>query len=637
MFFAKLPQSVANLWHRQALRKKLSFFLVIMMTLPLLLTMGIIEVESAKILKKLVITHNADVAERIAEDIDQMFSEKVKVLRILANTVEMKSMLPDRQRGLLKTITETDADIQIAIVADTAGNQIARSDGRVADSTITYHDRDYYQKIKQNGETVVSDVLIAKSTGYPGIVIAEPIKDENQQLVGVLIVNVELRAIFDQIARITIGQTGYAYLVNGDGRILLHPDKGMVERSEDISSLAPVKAVMEKQTGSIEYEYKNQEKLATYSYIPQNGWGLIVQQPMEEVLADVRDIKRTALVITLVASFLASIIAIVVAGMMTKPIAEISKAAGHLANGDMDARSQVRTQDEIGQLATTFNYMADKLCTRTSALLESEGKYRSLVENIGIGIYRETGDAKSLIVYANPALAEMLGYDSVEEMLMIPESAYFWSQEELGAVNEILAQAGVVKNRELQLCRKDGTALWCSFTKVKHYNHQKEVLCVDCMVEDITERKQADKNLRQAHAELEQKVAERTRELIVLNEELRLLSLQDSLTCIANRRYFDEILERECQRAKRGQTSIALILLDVDFFKLYNDTYGHVAGDECLRRIASALWGIVKRATDLVARYGGEEFAIILPDTDEAGAVRVGERILMQVRVSHSA
>ena len=632
MFFARLPHNVANLWHRQTLRKKLSFFLVIMMTFTLLLTMGIIEIKSRKILTRVVVDHNSDVAERAAEDIGQMFSEKVKVLQIVANTVEMKSMLPDRQTILLKTITDTDDDIQIAIVADSAGNQIARSDGRVADSMITYHDRDYYQKIKQSGKTVISEVLIAKSTGYPGIVIAEPIKDNNQQLIGVLIANVELRAIFDQIARIKIGETGYAYLVNEEGRILLHPDKGMVERREDMSSLDPVKAVMNKQTGSVEYEYKNQKKLATFSYIPQNGWGLIVQQPIEEVLADVGDIKRTALLITLMASFFASVIGIAVAGMMTKSIADIAKAAGHLAKGDMDARSQVTTRDEIGQLATTFNDMADKLCRRTSALLESEGKYRSLVENISIGIYRETGDAKSFIAYANPALVEMLGYDSVEELLMIPESAFFWSQEELGAINEAVEQTGVVKNRELRLCRKSGIALWCSFTKVKHYNHQKGIFLVDCMVKDITERKLADEKLRQAHAELEQKVAERTRELIVLNEELRLISLQDSLTSIANRRYFDEILERECQRAKRGQTSIALILLDVDFFKLYNDTYGHVAGDECLRKIANTLWGIVKRATDLVARYGGEEFAIILPDTDQAGAVRVGERILMQVR-----
>lgn len=632
MFFAKLAHEVASLWCRQALRVKLSFCIVSMTIFPLLLTMAITEVKNEKTLTQLVIEHNRSIAERTAENIDQMFSEKIKALRIAANTPEIRSMLPTRQMSLLKTITETDDEIQMAIVADSTGTQIARSDERMVDGTITYRDRYYYQKIKQIDSTVVSDVLIGKSTGNLVIVIAEPIKDENQQLVGVLIAEVGLQTIINQIAHIKIGQTGYAYLVDKDGYVLLHPDREKVERNEDVSSLAPVKAVMDKQTGVVEYEYENQMKLAAFSYIPQTGWGLIVQQPLEEALADVRDVKRTTLMITLLAAFLASLIGIAVSGMMTKPIANIARAADRLAKGDMDARSQVATRDEIGQLATTFNSMADELCTRTSSLLESEEKYRSLVENISMGIYRETGDGESFIAYANPALVGMLGYNSVVEMLTIPVTAHFWNLEELVAINEVVEQTGAVKNIEVRLRRKDGIALWCSITAVKHYNYQKGTFCVDSVVKDITERKLADEKLRQAHAELERKVAERTRQLTVLNEELCLVSLQDGLTGIANRRSFDGFLEREWQRAKREQTSIALIMLDVDFFKLYNDTYGHVSGDECLRRIASTLRGIVKRATDLVARYGGEEFAVILPDTDQAGAVKVGERILLQVR-----
>ena len=638
MLFDRLVDSVTNLWQRQSLRQTLSFCLISMTIFPLLLTMVITEQKSEKILTRIAFDHNRDIAERIAEDIDQMFSEKIKMLRIIANADEMKSMQPDRQIALLKAIARANADVKFAIVADTAGNQVARSDGRVADDTIKYLDRYYFQEIIQGGETVVSDILIGKSTGDPGIVIAEPIKDENQQLVGVLALNVELRAIVDRITNIKIGENGYAYLVNADGRILLHPDQGMAERREDVSYLNPVKAVMDKQTGLVEYEYKKQKRWAAFSYIPQTGWGLIVQQPTEEALADVSAVKRTTMMITLLAALIASLIGIAVTRMVTKPISEIAKAAARLSDGDLDARSHVRARNEIGQLATTFNSMADKLSRRTSDLLESEGKYRSLVDNINIGIYRETGDDKSVIVYANPALAEMLGYESVDEMSETTVDEKFWNLEDLVAVREAVEREGAVKNREIQLRRKDGVAIWCSMTLVKHYNDQKDTFCLDSMIEDITERKIAQEKLLHAHAELELKVAERTRELTVANEELSMLSLQDGLTRMANRRYFDESLEREIQRAKREQTSIALIILDVDFFKLYNDTYGHVAGDECLRRIASALRGITKRGTDLAARYGGEEFAIILPNTDQTGAVKVGERILTQVRelaISH--
>jgi len=119
--------------------------------------------------------------------------------------------------------------------------------------------------------------------------------------------------------------------------------------------------------------------------------------------------------------------------------------------------------------------------------------------------------------------------------------------------------------------------------------------------------------------------------LMVVNKELQKLSFMDGLTEIANRRYFDEILEKKWQRVKRNKTSLALIMIDVDFFKAYNDTYGHVAGDECLKMIAGILKASTKRATDLVARYGGEEFIVVLPDTDVAGAAMVGETVRVNV------
>ncbi|MFW9261034.1 PAS domain S-box protein [Nostoc sp. CALU 546] len=116
------------------------------------------------------------------------------------------------------------------------------------------------------------------------------------------------------------------------------------------------------------------------------------------------------------------------------------------------------------------------------------------------------------------------------------------------------------------------------------------------------------------------------------NEELQRLATLDGLTQIANRRRFDEYLEGEWQRLKREQLALSLILFDVDFFKLYNDTYGHLAGDDCLRQLASALKNIVKRPADLVARYGGEEFAVILPNTEIQGAIYLAETIRQAVR-----
>ncbi|MBD1862479.1 MULTISPECIES: diguanylate cyclase domain-containing protein [Trichocoleus] len=137
--------------------------------------------------------------------------------------------------------------------------------------------------------------------------------------------------------------------------------------------------------------------------------------------------------------------------------------------------------------------------------------------------------------------------------------------------------------------------------------------------------------LENANYVLERRVEERTAELERANRELQRLSEVDGLTQIANRRYFDQYLAQEWHRLQREQQALSLILCDVDFFKKYNDFYGHQGGDCCLRRVAQVLQQTVKRPADLVARYGGEEFAIVLPSTDFKGAIAVARSIQHEI------
>ena len=116
-------------------------------------------------------------------------------------------------------------------------------------------------------------------------------------------------------------------------------------------------------------------------------------------------------------------------------------------------------------------------------------------------------------------------------------------------------------------------------------------------------------------------------------EVLRRCSMEDPLTGLANRRRFDDAFESEWRRALREKNPLSLLFLDIDFFKKFNDLYGHQAGDDCLRRVADCLKSVLNRAGDLVARYGGEEFVAILPNTELAGAIKIGET--MRERVMH--
>ena len=130
------------------------------------------------------------------------------------------------------------------------------------------------------------------------------------------------------------------------------------------------------------------------------------------------------------------------------------------------------------------------------------------------------------------------------------------------------------------------------------------------------------------------------RELKAIRKELEVIAHTDGLTSLANRRNFDLAMDKEWKRATRNQTSISVILLDIDLFKQYNDHYGHLSGDDCLVRVANLIAANVNRPGDIAARYGGEEFVVLLPDTELAGAVVVAENIrlsLLCAKIQHSA
>ncbi len=129
----------------------------------------------------------------------------------------------------------------------------------------------------------------------------------------------------------------------------------------------------------------------------------------------------------------------------------------------------------------------------------------------------------------------------------------------------------------------------------------------------------------------EQELIKLTQQLQIANEVLRDIATTDPLTNIYNRSYFDKSMLLEWKRGQRDKTPLSLIMLDIDHFKPYNDTYGHQAGDECLCQVADTIHNQCKRPADIVCRYGGEEFSIILPNTDKEGSKHIAEQILTSI------
>ena len=123
------------------------------------------------------------------------------------------------------------------------------------------------------------------------------------------------------------------------------------------------------------------------------------------------------------------------------------------------------------------------------------------------------------------------------------------------------------------------------------------------------------------------------RQLQIASQELHRLSISDALTCLGNRRHFEAVLDQEWKRAMRAGLPVSLIFFDLDYFKLYNDNYGHQAGDGCLQQVAGKLAGFAKRSGDTSARYGGEEFVLLLPGTELAKAAQIAEACRVGVEI----
>ncbi|MDH5180791.1 MAG: diguanylate cyclase [Gammaproteobacteria bacterium] len=325
---------------------------------------------------------------------------------------------------------------------------------------------------------------------------------------------------------------------------------------------------------------------------------------------------------------LAIILSLLLHYYIALPLAEIREASRNISSGKFDSTITTRGPIEIQQLAVTFNNMKRQLANTISDLDRHSSQMQGILDNTFDGII--SIDADGRILSFNKTAESIFGMEAHTVLgknvnVLMPNPYHDMHDKYL----ENYLHGGTPKivgvGREVEGKRADGSIFPMDLAVTEIVTAEGSQFIG--IIRDITDRKQK---------ELETKIAQA--QLAEANRELEYLVRTDSLTQVANRRMFDETIPNEFKRAMRQGSHISLLLFDVDYFKKYNDHYGHPEGDACLVKVAQAARQLFKRSGELVARYGGEEFVVVMPNTDlahaEASAAALLEKV-QQLQIPH--
>jgi len=251
----------------------------------------------------------------------------------------------------------------------------------------------------------------------------------------------------------------------------------------------------------------------------------------------------------------------------------------------------------------------DTLMTDTTSPMEPDAAvYKTLLESTKAIPWKIDWNSMQF-AYIGPQIEGVLGWPQASWVSVEDWASRIHPDDRERVVNFCVAQsqAGVDHEADYRALTKDGHYVW--IRDVVHVvRNEGEVDSLVGFMFDISERKKTEEELVRLHKKLEE------------------LSYTDGLTGIANRRMFDSVLAMEWEHARDNGQPLSVILLDIDYFKHYNDHYGHIQGDECLKQVAKTLTTAATGAKDFVARFGGEEFVMVLPETDAAAAREAAER-----------
>jgi len=474
-------------------------------------------------------------------------------------------------------------------VMDASGNLLYASGGAL--HSPGFADRDYFNTplLKSGNALYFSEVVVDELSGRSFLFVIQSVRDADGSLLGLVVAPLDLDVLAKNFETINVGSKGVVAIWRADdGRLILRRPAlpGRINQAQESDSLYR-RVQSGERVGTMRLPARLDEVERVYAFQRIADYPLYVASGLavDDYLAEWRQSLGVAAVSAVLLFLSLSLVLI----------------------------RLLRAEHEEEAIS--------------SRLAESEGRYRMLAENSHDVIW--TLDIPSRrYTYVSPSITDMCGYlpsDIVGQSIdarLTPESASRLAREVDQRLRRIAAGdkgASVVVSELEQVC-KDGEIISTEVVSSYLLDADGVAQTILGITRNVSERKAAELALRETNRQLHARIEEIGRLQVALQE----LAVRDSLTGLYNRRYLDETLEREVSRARREGSPLSLVMLDIDYFKRVNDTYGHQVGDEALRMLATTLLADI-RAEDVACRYGGEEFLILLPNMPLETAIQRAE------------
>ncbi|WDT75666.1 MAG: EAL domain-containing protein [Candidatus Manganitrophus sp.] len=463
------------------------------------------------------------------------------------------------------------------------------------------------------GEGAIQDIHEEDTEKGWGVTFAFPIrsKSEKEKVIGVL----TGRWKADELAKMTQvvqGEKGSPrlLLIRGDGLVISAPEAEqeiLFKRNLVEFKLQSAASAIRKGTGYlIENDEEGSASLIGYDYskgyrdFQGLGWSVLVVRDLEAAFEPIQQMKWTILTVVLGVGVLVLTISVFVTRTLTNPILEISQIASRVAQGDFEGKAKPLSKDEIGSLTLTFNRMIEDLKKQRDQLVD-KNYVDSIIGNMTNSLI--VINTEGLIERVNKATLDLLGF--TEKELIDQPVGLIFPDDLLTMVSALKGpvEKGFLNNIETAYLSTSGQSIPVFFSGSVMQNNQGKIEGIICVAQDITERKKSV-------------------------ERLNYLASHDALTNLPNRTLFYDRLGQAISRVAWRNRLVAVLFLDLDRFKVINDTLGHAVGDLLLQEVSKRL-GLLLRSGDTVARIGGDEFVIILDDVAKAEDVaKICQKIL---------